>query len=189
MQLNWYTHLNYWTDAIASEYGDAKADKYTYPVGLEAYRVRHTLPGVVVDIVGAVVDRKRERSMLIAFPAYLGPTVGAVLPGSEGDPNKRAKASAAELSLAAQAGLNRLEMIGPDNAKWIVYTKEVRSDNRELFDGGGSNLSPAGRGIIEGFVADVLTACGEWTFRTDAQRDRISELVVEATAETVVKLQ
>lgn len=182
-EFEWWSDPNYWAKKLIAEYQQRNVATYAYPVGMEAYKIRHTLLGVVMDSVMVLIDRNRGRALLVAFPAFFGSTVGGPLyAGHAGNPDAKEKAVEAERRMMAHAGLDDLALMGPDESRWKVVAQELSlSDSSELFDRDGRTLAEAGVLRIEKFVRDVLAAAGEWVFISEEARSRFSGLQVEVS--------
>lgn len=179
----WWSEPNYWAKKLIANYQQRDAAAYAYPVGMEAYKIRHTLLGVVLDSVMVLIDRNRGPALVVAFPAFIGSTVGAPLyVGQAGKPEAKEKAAEAERQMMKRAGLDDFALIGPDESKWKVVAQELSlSEASELFDRDGRTLTEAGALRIEKFIRDVLAAVGEWVFTSEEARSRFSDLQVEVS--------
>lgn len=182
--MTWWGNWEYWTSTLTDHYRDTARGRYTDRVDVEAYRVLHTVSGVVLDSVLVLVDRKRERALLCTFPSFLGVTVGGPLfSGDKGDPTKREAAARAESELAERSNLERLRLEGPDGRAWIVYVKQVPA-GLDFFQADGRSLSGVGNRRVADYLRGVLAATGQWLLISDEKKQMLASLQVEVSATT-----
>ncbi|WP_163618062.1 CFI-box-CTERM domain-containing protein [Microbacterium sp. B35-30] len=182
--MTWWGNWKYWTSTLTDHYQDAAKGRYTYPVGVEAYRALHTVSGLILDSVLVLIDRKRERALLCTFPSFLGVTVGGPLfSGHEGDPAKRELAARAESELAERSDLDHLRLEGPDGRAWTVYAKEVPA-GPEFFQADGRSLSAVGTQRVADYLRGVLTAAGQWLLISEEKKQMLASLQVEVSSTT-----